>query len=288
MLNEGAAALDDSTLKVLEGLELKGAVNLSDEALIANIRSAIQRPYPQIRPQPNQIDRIVLVGSGPSLASTERELRDAVFAGAKLATVNGAYHWCLERNLQPSVQIVMDGRASNARFVEPAIPRCKYILASQCAPETWDAVDGRPDVWMFHAASGEADGVKTLLDTHYLGQWFGVGGGTTVITRAITLLRSVGYLRFDLFGVDCCWMDGQHHAMAQPENANDKPFSVTVTDDETDSTRTFVASPWHLKQFEDFLQLIRVNGEHFLLNVHGEGLLAHALATKAALHVTEE
>lgn len=281
MINE-ASKLDDEVLNVIEGVELRGQVNVTDEALLHNVQFAIRQPFPQIRPQAINYDRVALVGSGPSLKDTEGELVQLIREGAKLVTVNGAYQWCLDRNLQPRTQIVMDARATNARFLEPAIPNCRYAIASQCAPETWAAVAGRPEVWMFHAAAGTDGALKDMLDKHFLGNWYGVGGGTTVATRAISLLRTLGYLRFDLFGIDSCWMDGEHHAFDQPENANDKCVRITVNPTgETHKARTFICSPWHIKQFEDFLQVIRVNGQHFLLNVHGNGMLAYALESSA-------
>ena len=281
MINESAAITDD-VLKVLDGIELPGAVNVSDDVLLANVRAAIRRPYPQIRPQAPNYDRVVLVGGGPSLQDTEGELIDLIREGAKLVTVNGSYQWCLQRNLVPKTQILMDARPHNARFLDPALPQCNYVLASQCAPETWDAVAGRPNVWMFHAAAGSDGPLKDLLDAHYLGQWFGVGGGTTVITRAISLLRTLGYMRFDLFGVDSCFLHGTHHAFAQAENEKDRPYPFTFTPpDRPDLARTFSCAPWHVKQFECLLQMIRINGHHFLLNVHGDGLLAYALRVLA-------
>lgn len=290
MINESNTVPDD-LLKVLEGVEMSGKVNVDDEQLLANVRSAIRRPYPQIRPQGTNYDRVALVGGGPSLKDTEGELIELIKQGAKLVTMNGAYQWCLERNLFPKTQVVMDARPSNARFLNPEIPGCNYVLASQCAPETWDAVEGRENVWMFHAAAGATGDLKDLLDAHYLSQWFGVGGGVTVATRAIGMLRTLGYMRFDLFGVDSCFMDGKGHAYEQAENDHDKIYKfVASPSDDPSMSKEFYCAPWHVKQFEDFLQLIRVNGQHFMLNVHGDGLLAHALRVNAELQlcVTEK
>lgn len=281
MIN-AATAVPDEQLTVLEGVSLQGRVNVEDEVLLANVRSAIRRPFPQVKPQGVNGDRVVLVGGGPSLADTESELVDLVRAGAKLVTVNGSYQWCLDRNLVPKTQIVMDARPSNARFLYPYIESCNYLLASQCAPEVWDAADGRKSVWMFHAAAGMDGPLRELLDAHYLGQWFGVGGGTTVATRAVSVLRTLGYLRFDLFGVDSCFLRGEHHAYAQAENEHDRAFAFEVyPTGQPDRARTFQCAPWHVKQFECFLQMIRVNGDQFLLNVHGDGLLAYALKASA-------
>ena len=270
-------------LNVLEGVTLHGQVNVEDEVLLANVRHAIRLPYPQVRPQAVNDNRVALVGGGPSLKDTEGELIELLQHGAKLVTLNGAYQWCIKRNLFPKTQVVMDARTTNARFLDPVLPGCNYLLASQCAPETWAAVDGRPNVWMFHAAAGSDGPLRDMLDAHYLGQWFGVGGGTTVGTRAISVLRTLGYVRFDLFGIDSCFLHGEHHAFDQPENARDTPIKFWVEPSgRPDLRKEFDCAPWHVKQAEDVLQTIKLNGDHFLLNVHGNGLIAYMLTASAA------
>jgi hypothetical protein len=276
-------------LKVLDGIELTGNINTSDDGLLANIRHSIRLGYPQVRPQPSQADRVVLVGGGPSLNDTFDELRDLYFAGAKVVTVNGSYQWCIDRNIRPSAHVVLDARASNARFVNPAVPNCKYLLASQCAPETWAAVEGRKDVWIWHAVAPDNEILKPTLDAYYAGQWMPTPGGTTVIMRALLLLRSMGFLRFDLFGVDSCYMGGKGHAYEQPENDGDKayPFVVHPTG-HPELARTFMCAPWMAKQLECALQAIRLHGNQFLLNVHGDGLLAYALKSSAGVEWSTE
>lgn len=273
---------DDPRLKVLEGLELKGSPNISPEIMAAQIRHAIRQGFPQCRPEPEKPDRVVLVGGGPSLATTERELRDLLFEGAICVTLNGAYAWCLERNIQPRIQIVMDGRASTARFLEPAIPRCKYFAASQCHALVFDALRGRPEVFIFHAVTNDGIHAAILSDYYGAGHWYPVVGGTTIATRAIGLLRGGGFLRFDLFGIDSCWLEDRHHAFAQPENEADIRITTTAAPSGCpELARTFHCAPWHVKQLEDFLQVMRVNGGSFQLAVHGPGLLAHALESLA-------
>lgn len=280
-LTSTAPTLD---LHVLDGVELKGNVNVSDEGILANIRHSIRLGFPQVQPYPIKPERVLLVGSGPSLAETEGELVDLYYAGAKIFTLNGGYHWCLQRNLRPSAQIVVDARPGNGRFLLPLVPQCRYLVASQCDPSTWAiANDGRENVWIWHAADPEGM-FKTMLDDYYFGHWHGIAGGTTVAMRGLALLRTLGYVRFDVFGVDSCWKADQHHAIAQPENAGDVriPFMAYPTG-HPEMRRLFYCSPWMCKQLEDFLQLIRLAGDQFLLNVHGDGLLAFAIETAAEL-----
>lgn len=284
MLNAGDAiepisVIDYAQQSVADAMAA-GRMNTTDDQLLAHIQRAVRRQHPQMRTWPVKGDRVALVGSGPSLAHTVDELRAAIWSGAQLVTLNGAYHWCIEHGFQPKTQIVMDARASNARFVDPVVVNCRYVLASQCAPETWDAVEGRPDVWIWHAVVHKDDAISAFLDQFYLTRWFGVGGGTTVATRALTLLRMAGYVRFDLFGIDCCWMGDAHHAIAQPENAHDHRYRLLVGDRVRPETmREFYCAPWHLKQFEDIATMLKINGSHYALTVHGDGMLAYILRT---------
>jgi hypothetical protein len=265
---------------VFEGLELAGKVNVPDTTLLENVRSSIRRGHPQVWPSQLKSDRVCLIGGGPSLEGTFDELRDLYFAGAKIVTVNGAYQWCLDRNIRPNAQIVLDARPTNARFLDPALPLCRYYLCSQCAPETWDAVEGRPFVAIWHDAS--SDEIVSELDAYFVGKWHGVTGGTTVGTRAIGLLRTIGYLRFDLFGFDSCWMGESHHGYAQPENDRDGRYRLTIAaKDSTVAPRDFWVAPWMIKQLEDLVLLIRASGDSFVLNIHGDGLLAYALHSSA-------
>jgi hypothetical protein len=273
----------EDILHVLEGFEDKGSVNTTDDDLLANVRHSIRLGYPQVRPEAPKGDRVCIVGGGPSLADTFHELRDLYFDGAKVITVNGSAAWCLERNIRPSGHIVLDARASNARFVNPPIPRCKYFLASQCHPETWAAVEGRPDVFIWHAAVKGNPTVGKLLNEFYQDMWMETPGGTTVVMRALAILAGAGFRRFDLFGVDSCFMGNAHHAYEQPENAGDQPYEITVSPTgHPDLGRKFICAGWHVKQLECFLQTVRVNGHNFLLNVHGDGLLAYALKSSAS------
>jgi hypothetical protein len=154
----------------------------------------------------------------------------------------------------------------------------------------WDAVEGRPNVWIYHVGIND-DTVesKKVLDDYYLGRWNNLAGGTTVGTRAIVLLRTLGYFRMDIFGMDSCWMDGGHHAYNQPENERDQRIRFTAgPEGHPELNRVFYCAPWHVQQLQDFLQLVRFYGHNFMLNVHGDGLLAYTLHSSCEVQLIEE
>lgn len=280
----------EQTIKIIDGIEFPDQkCTITDEQILENIRGSIRRGHSQLWHTGLKPDRIALVGGGPSLEATFPELLDLIRQGAKLVTTNGSYRWCVERNLQPSAQIVLDGRASSARFLVPDVPRCRYYLASQCHPDAWEAVAGRPHVGIWHCVGPDSEEGR-LLNQFYGSEhgWVGVSGGTTVVTRAIGLLRMLGYLRFDLFGVDSCFLGDRHHAYPQAENEQDRACRVTAQPmDHPELAREFRCAPWHLKQAEDIALFVRLRGSKFLLNVHGDGLIAFMLQSAADVVLSE-
>jgi hypothetical protein len=151
----------------LHQVELTGGINTDPTIIRDQIYANIRRQLPQAKPHALNGQEVAIVGGGPSLLSTFDELRELAFRGVKLVALNNAAAWLLERNLRPSMHILLDARASNARFITPPIPQCKYFVASQCHPDLFDAVDGR-DVTIWHAVSEEDEPVlKDWYDGYY-------------------------------------------------------------------------------------------------------------------------
>ena len=280
-----AAAYPLHDLLIIDNLHLHGEMNTSSETVTEHIAASIRRGHAQLWPQGLQTQRVALLGGGPSLNATFPDLVELLRNDTKLVTTNGAYQWALERHLVPSAQIVMDARETNARFVDPALPKCQYLLASQCHPTLWDRVEGRPFVWLWHALGKE--GPQADLLTRYYGEdrWTPIGGGSTVIMRGLVLLRMLGFTRVDVFGCDSCWLDGQHHAYDQAENAKEQRIHIQARPDGRDDlTRDFWCAPWHLAQVSDFLHFVKAKTEMHV-TVHGDGLLAHVVNTCAEINV---
>lgn len=270
---------------IIDNLHLRGQMNTSDAVVTENIQAAIRRGHAQIWPQGFQAQRICLLGGGPSLNDTLPQLNELLRGGAKLVTTNGAYRWALDHHLIPSAQMVMDARETNARFVDPDLPQCQYMLASQCHPSLWDRVEGRPYVWIWHALGKEGPQAELLNQYYGADRWSPIGGGSTIVMRGLVLLRVLGYTRIDVFGCDSAWLGDQHHAYEQAENAHEQRIHVQARPDgHDDLTKDFWVAPWHLAQVSDFLHFLSVKTEMHV-TVHGEGLLAHVVNTCASINV---
>ena len=263
-------------------------VNTPDDILLAQVAANIRRGLPQVMPYEPNPDTAIIVAGGPSLAVTEDELVQAVWAGGKVVAVNGAYQWCIDRNIKPSAFVQMDARQFNARFPVTPVEGCRYLLASCCHPDVFEACRGR-NITLWHALSaGEAE--LALLDEFYFGRshHHPVTLGTTVTLRAISLMRMLGFTRMHVFGLDSCVMNGEHHAYRQIENDGEPLMPVWVRPEGRDDlAERFLCSNWQVKQADDAITLFRERGNLFDITVHGDGLIAAILRTNAELEKEE-
>lgn len=255
---------------VPEGMERYNSkemgMNIPNDDLLNNIRQNIQRFLPQVKSHYPNPTPIAIVCGGPSLLDTQDELRDLVEDGYKLVAVNGTHDWLLDSGFRPSAMVMVDAREANVRFVQRPIPTCKYLIASQCHPSVFDALEGQK-VCIWHAKNDL--GEKEILDNYYLGNYNWVVGGSTVTLRAIWVMRILGFSKFDLFGFDSCIMNDKHHAYSQPENDASEIRKAYC------AGREFRVSAWMLSQADDFMHFVKHLGDSFELNVHGDGLIAH-------------
>lgn len=277
----------------------KGTLNVSHEIVLRNIQRNIRRQIPQLNVYPLNHKPMAIIAGGWSLNETFEDIRELYFDGVPLVALNGAGNWLMERNLRPAMQLVMDSRPDNVVFVESYVPRCKYFLASQCDPSLFDTLlDRGADTHIFHLVSpiDDEEGDEPLsekdqktqdgqrlereaIDVHYGQKWLYVPGGGTIGTRAISLARILGYDRMHVFGMDSCLSPDNHHnhAYEQTWNSPDQKWmDVWCTD------RKFRCCNWHMGQAEQFQLFLQACGQHFTLNMHGDGLLSYMLKTGAS------
>jgi len=249
-----------------------GALNIGEEQIQANVRANVAAGWQQVQPYLTQDAEVMILAGGPSLAAHAEMIKEMRAAGVKLVTLNGAYNWAIAQGLQPSAQVIVDARAFNARFTKPVVPGCKYLISSQCDPSV---LEGLPHelTYLWHTG---AEQVREDLDAAYPVWWL-VPGGSTVMLRAIPLLRMLGFKQFHLFGFDSCLDGDAHHAYAQPENDSEVVIPVTV------GGRTFRCHAWQIAQAQEFMDLVKFLGDEIELEVYGDGLINHILRTGAEI-----
>lgn len=261
----------------VEGRDItaSGMLNIEVAEIRANVAHNIKQGWQQATAHDCNDIECMIVGGGPSLNEFADEIKERRAAGVKLITLNGAYNWCVERGITPSAQIVVDARQFNKRFVKPVVEGCKYLLASQCHPSVFEDLP-KESTYLWHASPKD---IEDLLQQQYGEQWFSVPGGSSVLLRAIPLMRTLGYRMFHLYGCDSCIGSFGHHAYAQPENDPGVALPVTLSDG-----KIFYAHPWMISQAHEFMELIKRMGDLFDIEIHGDGLLKHILDVGASIN----
>ena len=265
----------------------EGTLNVPEEKVRENIAINSAGDWMTIIPHDEQETEVMLLGGGPTLTEHEDEIRRLRAEGVKLVTLNGTYNWCLDRGIVPSATVLVDARPFNKRFVDPVVDGVKYFVAAQCDPSLFAGLP-KDRTYIWHDGS---DKTKEIMARLGKPGYFPVAGGSTVLLRAIPLFRMLGYHRFHLFGCDSCLMapagNGKssfhHHAFPQPENDNQIVIPVILT-----GGTVFYCNPWMALQSREWIELIKLMGDHMDMIVYGNGLLSTIIKTGAELAEPEE
>lgn len=262
-----------------DDIVLRGRINVGETVADAQVRANVEAGWQHVTPHDKQEREVILLAGGPSMREPEilREVFKLRAEGAALVTVNGAYAWAMDNGLSPSAQIVLDARPFNAKFTRRPHPTCKYLIASQVHPSTLEGLP-RERTFLWHSGVSEANEALIREKTGY---FFPVPGGSTVVLRAIPLLRMLGFARIHLFGFDSCVTATAHHAYEQPENDGEVTMPLTC------GGRTFMCTPWMVSQAAEFRDLVAFMGNEVELAAYGNGLIAHMIRHGANLALKE-
>jgi uncharacterized Rossmann fold enzyme len=257
--------------------EMRG-VNVTAEQIAQNIRASVQRDLPWFTGFRESGRRAVVVGGGPSMLAHLGDIRAHKRQGASIITVNNAWRVLVDHGIFPDNHIMLDARPENAAFLDGAPEGVRYLIASQCAPEVFDALAGR-EVVVWHNGFGDNAVIREILQP-----WWDEGpeqrpcvivpGGGTVGLRALWLCALSGFRTLHLYGFDSSYDGDRHHAYAQPINDADRVMEVALLDPATGREKRYAAARWMVRQAEEFRSHWQdLRREGVTIHVHGQGLL---------------
>jgi len=266
-------------------IEYDGKVNTEEAKILDNIKTNIKGPWTPMVPHDIQNTEIMLLCGGPSLNDFTDEIIEKRAQGMPLITTNGTYNWAIHNGMKPSMQLIIDSRAFNKRFLQPEVEGCKYFLASQCDPSLFEGMPvDRTFIWHPLNPQGENRSSAEILDEYYDKKWLSTPGGSTVTLRGLSLLRQLGFHKIHVYGFDSCYREDVHHAYDQPENDYENPMAMPVSV----GGRVFMCDPWMFCQAEEFMKQVCIFGDEIDLDIKGDGLIAHIIKTGASLSALDE
>ena len=232
----------------------------ADERL-ARIESNAKRfRVPRMRLHPDNNDTLAVCGFSPSLRETWRDADcDAVM------TCSGAHDFLIERGVIPTYHAELDPREHKVSFVRNSHKGTQYFIAAHCHPKMFATLKNR-DVTMYYAFTAD----DKQRQKEQCARLEGVGQGmfygrSNAGMLAISIGRALGYRKFDLHGMDCCYPDGEIWAGKHTGTPHGK---VTIKVD----GREFITSNLMMESTDDFFRSLLVM-PNVTFNIHGDGLL---------------
>jgi uncharacterized Rossmann fold enzyme len=275
-------------------LRLDMALANTSEQIDANIRAALERPYiPFTDLLEKHSGTVSIVGSGPSLKDTWRELKGDVIA------CNAANQFLLERGVIPRYVMIFDADILAEEFVTTPHKDVTYLLASRCHPNLFKRLEGqRVVVWH---AKGDLN-IEAILEEHWRKTRKVepmIGGGSAAVTRTMFLVHPMGYRDMHIFGVDSSynnedtkrrfdratiekddlWKGSADKSHFRKSTTDEKFLAIMCNTQYADGrqvSRVFHTTPWMAAQAEDFKVLVpSLQRIGMKISVHGDGLIPH-------------
>jgi hypothetical protein len=219
------------------------------------MQQALERALERLQPYPAVGGALSIVGYGPSLVQTWRDIRGPVMS------ISGAHDFLVQRGIEPDYHADCDPRIHKASFVKHPRAATVYLMASCCHPTSWDYLAGRR-VLIWHADNGPE--TAAWLEQNETEPCVTFRPGPSIGIAALTLARVLGFRRVLLYGYDSCY-DGDQLRAGQSE----APYSNEPIQSLEVGGVTYLTTENMKRQAEAFMDA--VDGLDYELR--GEGLL---------------
>lgn len=206
---------------------------------------------------------LTIIANGPSARGL-----DLSQIKTKTLAVNGALKLFTDQGLAPTYWAACDPQALVADFlVEPPLHTI-YLVASKCHPLIFDMLRGR-DVRLWHVN----DHPLPLLDGKPRRS---VMCASSVTLCAMTLMRKLGFRRFETYGWDACFEGMAHHASdadltEYPEGSIDLNVGGQMIDEKIEGGRWFKTTTTWAAEAQD--AVVQTHHADYDVEVHGQGLI---------------
>jgi hypothetical protein len=254
--------------------------NMPVTALARHVRYACGLDLPWVD-ENAETGSVSIVAGGPSIKDSLGELAARKQQGETIWAANGAHDFLIDNNIIPSAMVMMDGSDILPEAVENPRADITYLVASQCAPGIFEALEGYP-VKVWHVYADFADPILARDGR----ECYMVGGGGTIGLRAMNLAATMGYELIHVYGIDSSYGEGElEHAYP---SRGDAAAAVDVQQgrvlDVRVGKRTFKARPWMIRQALDFqAQVKTMLAADIKIAVHGDGLIPHMAGVMAGV-----
>ena len=213
---------------------------------------------------------VIIVSSGPSAHSEALWWRIRTERPITLA-LNGGLELFAQRGIAPTYWACCDPQELVNEFIPEHPPlKTRYLLATKCPESLFARLQDEGcaiETWRVDELSAPLDKLRTPC-------------AVSITLVAQSLMRYRGFTRFEHYGWDCCFVDGEHHASKQPEpDAERMPFAIETEDGQT-VYRCELIGPWLAELRDAGLQAYNLHTMGYEIVVHGPHAVAQILRVR--------
>jgi hypothetical protein len=245
-------------------LEINCVSNADLSVLKHNIETNLKRPLPRFTDRPGFMmckgEPLAIVAGGPSV----KKLIPRIAEFKNILVCGSAHDFLISQGIVPTYAVASDADPSG--YLNNPHKKTTYLLASQCKPEVFDALEGyKVEMWNLRGQiAPEYEEDLAFFQGEGTISW-----GCTVTLNAIQISMMLGFQDLHFFGLDSCYAnDGSSHAYAGP--GEDNKIWVEIGEER----QCFLTSLAWMAQAEQFFRLVEVDGRYFHSTIHGGGLIA--------------
>lgn len=240
-------------------LVIKGMNNTTEDVVNGNLEATFMRGYKPFQPEGNYQGPVSIVGAGPSLSWTYKDIVGDVIA------CNSAHDFLISKGIIPKYAMIWDSHPIMGGVIDKPHKDVKYLIASRCHPSVFEKFKDS-DVTVWHALGSE-EVEKFLVKYNRMEPM--IAGGSAAVTRSMYLAACLGYFKEQhLFGVDSCHSEGKTHVAGSISKTDEMPIRVCG--------KWFKIAPWMALQAGDF-KIIGpgMKSQGIRIVVHGTGLIPY-------------
>ena len=247
--------------------------NIQYDDRMDNVKAALARGLPTMADRDWSGRPCIIVGGGPSLIATARELADMAPA-ANILVSNDAHEFLRERGIPFHGCYLNEVAGKEAKLFDNVLPDVTYYVALQAHPSIFDKLLAKgANVQVWHLGAHGVDEVVAEWRTRTGLNMLEVHGGASAFNRMFNVMtHGWGARDVHLFGFDSS-AAGTTHAY---ENRDNLTKSVWC------AGREFRTNLYLMRQAENFIGIdLAAAPEGTTVYPHGDGLLPHMLRVAA-------
>ena len=256
------SVLSDGKLEALKTSDEFNAPQIGDALDNMHVNMARGLPSMKVAPE-REGETLVICAGGHSLADCFDDLKDNMSDDRKIFAVNDTHDWLVEKGIVPWGFAMMEIAPWEKEFISFPQKQTQYFLSSLSHPTAFDRLKDY-DITVWHPWSGI--GEETIIQETDPGAPI-VHGAEAVSIRALNLGYVLGFRKFEMYGVDGSYKDGQSSHIYFDR----KQPMMNVWHD----GKSFRTAYYLVRQADDLRRVMENHHKEFDLKVHGDGLVRH-------------